>query len=196
MSKKFIVKVVYGRDTRETINMMKNLASMLQRSSCEIPIVRLSDSKCEFETPNCVVRYINTKEKLRGLRVDEIFGIEPESRKWYRRMDAKTEPYDGCIFDYIIKVETDVAVAAVKAAAEMRKEPEPEQKDEYDILEFLENVMGLKLFDYQKEIVKKYNDDFFKGRCKVVYGRGGKIYVVPVEESDDRKTEEVGGGEP
>lgn len=40
MSKKFIVKVVYGRDTRETINMMRNLASMLQQSSCEIPIVK------------------------------------------------------------------------------------------------------------------------------------------------------------
>lgn len=195
MSKKIIVKVVYGRDTRETINMMRNLASMLQRSSCEIPIVRLSDSKCEFETPNCVVRYINTKEKLRGLRVDDIFGIEPELRKWYRRMDAKTEPYDGGILDYIVETEMNVAKAAVMAAAEMHKGQEPEQKEEYDILDFLENVMGLELTDLQKDMVKtfkKLHDD----NCRVVYGRGGKIHVVPVEESDDGRTEEVGGGEP
>lgn len=77
----------------------------------------------------------------------------------------------------------------------MNSGKEPEQKEEYDILEFLENVMGLKLTECQKDTVKMFKW-IHDNNCKVVYGRGGKIYVVPVEESDDGRTEEVGGGEP
>lgn len=168
--KKFIVKVVAGRSSLEVLEMMKNLASLLYNSH-NIPIVSMFPNKCEFSTPNCIVRYVNSVERLAGLVADEIFGCSMAVRKFYRK-PSDTEPYEGGILEYIWKVE--------KGAAE--KEKTPDQAGEYDILEFLEKVMGLELLDYQREIVKKYNDDFFKGKCKVVYGRGGKIHVVPVEE--------------
>lgn len=182
--KKFIVKVVVGRSRREAMAMMHNLASMLQ-VSYDIPIVVYSDVRRAFETPNCIVRYINSPADLLGLKPDEIFGCDPETRA-HRRKPSDPKPYDGGILDYILEVE--------KGAAE---EPatESEQKEEYTLLEYLEKVVGLALMEYQKDIVKKYDDDFFKGKCKVVYGRGGKIHVVPVEESNDRRTEEVGRGE-
>lgn len=186
MSKKFIVKVVAGRSRFDALQMMHNLAVLLYNSH-GISIMGMNPTKCEFETPNCIVRYIYKPDCLRGIKADEIFGCDPETRA-YRRKPSNTLPYDGGILEYILEVE--------KAAAE--KEPEPEQVCEYDILEFLENVMGLELLDCQKEIVKKYNDEFFKGKYKVVYGRGGKIYVVPVEDNNevDRGSEEVGRGEP
>lgn len=168
--KKFIVKVVYGRMRGEVVMMMRNLASLLYNSH-GIPITDMDYAKCKFETPNCVVRYIDEPYYLVGLKPDEIFGLDPVRSARYRK-PSDTEPYEGGILEYILEVE--------KGAAE--KEKTPDQAGEYDILEFLEKVMGLELSDYQREIVKKYNDDFFKGKCKVVYGRGGKIHVVPVEE--------------
>ena len=170
MEKKLVVKVVAGRSSLEVLEMMKNLASLLYNSH-NIPIVSMFPNKCEFSTPNCTVRYVNSVERLAGVRADEIFGCSLAVRNFYRK-PSDTEPYEGGILEYILEVE--------KGAAE--KEKTPDLSGEYDILEFLEKVMGLELLDYQREIVKKYNDDFFKGKCKVVYGRGGKIHVVPVEE--------------
>lgn len=171
MTKKLIVNVMYGRDTLYLRGMMHGLASCLY-NECDIPIIRLDEDKCWFETPNCIVRYINRSEKLHGLRPDEIFGCTPDVRNWHRK-PSDTLPWAGPMVDYIVEVE--------KANAPIY-EYKFNKAGEYDILEFLENVMGLELLDYQREIVKKYNDDFFKGKCKVVYGRGGKIHVVPVEE--------------
>ena len=175
MSKKFIVNVMYGRDTLYLRGMMHGLASCLYKE-CDIPIIRLDEDKCMFETPNCIVRYLNKSEKLHGLRPDEIFGCTPEVRNWHRK-PSDTLPWAGPMVDYIVEVE--------KSAAEKVEECDTGSDGEYDILEYLDKIMGLKLSDSQKEIVKKFNDRFFKGACKVVYGRGGKIYVVPVEDKED-----------
>lgn len=170
--KKFIVKVVAGRSSLEVLEMMKNLASLLYNSH-NISIVSMFPNKCEFSTPNCIVRYVNRVERLAGLVADEIFGCSLAVRKFYRK-PSDTEPYDGGILEYILEVENGAA----------EKEPESEQVCEYDILEFLEKVMGLELSECQKDMVKTFKRIHDAG-CKVVYGRGGKIYVVPVKEESD-----------
>lgn len=172
MTKKLIVNVMYGRDTLYLRGMMHGLASCLYKE-CDIPIIRLDEDKCWFETPNCIVRYVNRSEKLHGLRPDEIFGCTPEVRNWHRK-PSDTLPWAGPMVDYIVEVE--------KAAAE--EEKEPEQSREIDILEFLEWVIGSELTDIQRDMIKtfkKLHDD----NCRVVYGRGGKIHVVPVEDKED-----------
>ena len=175
MSKKFIVRVIYGHNYTHLREMLSALASTLYRSR-DIPIMAMDYHKCEFETPNCIVRYVNAKEKLVGLRADEIFGCDPEDR--VRCIGyPDTEPYAGTILDYILEVE--------KAAAGKIEECDTGSDGEYDILEYLDKIMGLKLSDWQKETVKKFNDRFFKGECKVVYGRGGKIHAVPVDKRED-----------
>jgi hypothetical protein len=174
--KKFIVKVVAGRSSLEVLEMMKNLASLLYNSH-NIPIVSMFPNKCEFSTPNCTVRYVIHYEKLVGLKPDEIFGCDPELRA-RRRKPSNTLPYEGGILEYILEVE--------KAADEQAKneEKKTDLSGEYDILEFLEKVMGLELSECQKDMVKTFKRIHDAG-CKVVYGRGGKIYVVPVEDKED-----------
>lgn len=110
--KKFIVKVVAGRSRFDMIKMMHNLASML-RVSYDIPIVGLTDYKPVFETPNCIIRYINNQMDLIGMKPDEIFGCDPETRA-YRRKPSNTLPYEGGILEYILEVE--------KAAAEKEED--------------------------------------------------------------------------
>lgn len=176
MEKKFIVKVVAGRSRFDALQMMHNLAALLYNSH-GISIMGMNPTKCEFETPNCIVRYIYKPDCLRGMKPDEIFGCDPETRA-YRRKPSNTLPYDGGILDYILEVEKG---AAEEATVEVK---EPEQAREIDILEFLEKVMGSELTDIQRDMVKtfkKLHDD----NCKVVYGRGGKIHVAPVEDKEE-----------
>lgn len=110
MEKKLVVNVLYGLRSVDMRDRMRHLASCLYREH-DIPI-KMDEVKFYLETPNVIVRFVNTPEKLLGLKADEIFGGLPEDRK-YRRKLFDTKPYAGTILEYILEVERGTAKEGV-----------------------------------------------------------------------------------
>lgn len=46
-----------------------------------------------------------------------------------------------------------------------------------DIVEFAENVCGMKLYDWQKEYIRKLYELSRDGKIHIVMGKGGRVYT-------------------
>lgn len=180
MGKKLVAFVCehYSRDG--ALKLMKGMMEELQTKH-EIPIVRALYPVLSFETPNVTVKFVDRPEKLRGLHPDEIFNTTSVEAVIHRTLNLNP-PYEGSMIDYI--VETEKAIA--KEAAEIWKKSycSNDEKHTIDILDFVENVLGLELLDSQRALLMEFYK-LHKDGVKVVYGKRGKIYIIPVEDSDE-----------
>lgn len=50
------------------------------------------------------------------------------------------------------------------------------------VVEFAENLLGLKLSHYQKLLLEKISD--IPKDSKIVYGRSGKVYLIKENKND------------
>ena len=73
-----------------------------------------------------------------------------------------------------ILVDSDKGMAV--AMAKILEDGADRTFEKMDIIEFVEKITGLELCDFQKELLKKSAS---VGECHIVYGRYGRVYVVP-----------------
>lgn len=194
MEKKLVAFMCEHCRRDEALKLMKDMMEELQTKH-EIPIVGAIYHTLRFDTPNVIVKFVDRPKKLRGLHPDEIFNTTSVEAVIHRTLNLNP-PYKGSLIDYIVETETAVA----KEAAEIWKKSHcsNDEKHTIDILEFVENVLGLELSETQRILLMEFYKLHQDG-VKVVYGKHGKIYIIPVEDSDecdDRGTEEDCGREP
>ena len=51
-----------------------------------------------------------------------------------------------------------------------------------DVIEYVEKILGIRLFEYQKQLIKELSN-MPRGGLQYMYGRRGFIYVVPRDET-------------
>lgn len=71
-----------------------------------LPVRKADRIRTRIETPNCIIMFepINPPDRLRGLRVDAVFGFSKEDQCYYTRSHQPTE-YNGTFLDYVYEVE-------------------------------------------------------------------------------------------
>lgn len=166
MEKKFVVVIDPGLRVRGMTELIADLENL--HGICVMSIY-----KNGFKTSNVVVRYVHDSDKLRGLCPDEIFNGSASDIHYYRK-PSDTLAWCGTLLDYIVFIETQAE----------RMKLDSGNSRSIDIEEFVEKVIGIELLDYQKEMLRA-SSQLRKDDIKVVYGRGGKVYLVPVKEMAD-----------
>lgn len=167
MKKKLVAFMCEHYSREDALRLIKDMMEELQTMH-EIPIVRAQYPNLRFETPNVIVKFVDRPEKLRGLHPDEIFNTTSVEAVMHRTLNLNP-PYKGSIIDYIVETEK----AATKEAID--------KTETIDIVDFIQEVLGLHLMGYQKDILKEC-EKLPKGGVKVVYGKNGKIYGVLMED--------------
>lgn len=175
--------IYFAPDMAKAELQKRMLAFMHNLGAADIRVGKTDVFSMSFQTDNVIVRYINSPFHLLGLSPDEIFGDDVDLINSPIVLDRLTKrPYPGTMMDYIIDIE---AIARNKQKKECEcNDDNTTEIDPDEMVKFAELVLGLELTDIQKDMMKAYCELRKKSGwkpVKICYGKGGKIFVFPVE---------------